>query len=199
MALSLLNIGKAKYRKDKQIIQRILNVTQVPDVKSICSTIRVTKSKELEENATRMLKVYRDTNDAIESHPQYDAMAVYHTSKMMKIKVNEEKLIEVSHLRRMQWTNLKTKWNRWLEESKFSLDANPKKKTGVDGKLDGVVMLESCRHDFSFCFADVLQEVNGAAKENVMPKDECMDVTESYEDWKKRILAKAYADLKSNS
>lgn len=31
-----------------------------------------------------------------------------------------------------------------------------------------------------------------------MPKIKCTEVAESYEDWKKRILAKAYADLKSS-
>lgn len=131
----MLGYGKAKYRKEKHIIQRILNVTQVPDVKSICLSIRVANNAELEKNATRILNEYRASKGLTDSHPQYDAMAVYQTSKMMKIKVNEEKLIDVSHLKRMQWTNLKNNWHRWLEENKVTLKAVPKKRsadTGVD-------------------------------------------------------------------
>lgn len=130
----MLSYGKAKYRKEKNIIQRILNVTQVPDVKSICLSIRVANNKELEDNATRILNDYKVSKEVIDSHPQYDAMAVYQTSKMMKIKVNEEKLIDVSHLKRMQWTNLKNKWHRWIEENKISLKAIPKKRSADTGR-----------------------------------------------------------------
>lgn len=105
----------------------------MPDVKSICLSIRVANTKELEENATRILNEYKVSKELAESHPQYDAMAVYQTSKMMKIKVNEEKLIDVSHLKRMQWTNLKNQWNRWIEENKVTLKAMPKKRNAEKG------------------------------------------------------------------
>lgn len=95
--------------------------------------IRVANQKELEERATTMLKEYRATNELTDSHPQYDAMAVYHTSKMMKLKVNEEKLIDVSHLQRMQWSNLKTQWQRWLEVNKIKLTDNTKKRSADKG------------------------------------------------------------------
>lgn len=36
-------------------------------------------------------------------------------------------------------------------------------------------------------------------KENLKPKTKREEETESYEVWKKRILAKAYADLKSRN
>lgn len=134
-ALSLLSYGKAKYRKEKNIIQRILNVTQVPDVKSICLSIRVANNKELEENSARILNEYKVSKDLTDSHPQYDAMAVYQTSKMMKIKVNEEKLIDVSHLKRMQWTNLKNQWHRWLEDNKITLKGVQKKRSADKGKV----------------------------------------------------------------
>lgn len=43
-------------------------------------------------------------------------------------------------------------------------------------------------------------EVINDSKENIKPKiKRSEDMPESYEDWKKRILAKAYADLKSVS
>lgn len=95
--------------------------------------MKVANNKELEENATKILKEYKTSHDIIESHPQYDAMAVYHTSKMMKIKVNEEKLIDLSHLKRMQWTQLKTQWHRWLEDNKVNLKALPNKRKVDDG------------------------------------------------------------------
>ncbi|KAG4071896.1 hypothetical protein HA402_006057 [Bradysia odoriphaga] len=174
-ALALLCYGKARYRKEKNIIQRVLNVTQVPDVRSICSMVRVANQKELEERATKMLKEYRATTDLTDSHPQYDAMAVYHTSKMMKLKVNEDKLIDVSHLKRMQWSHLKTKWQRWLDVNKIKL-TDPTKKRNAD-KVDAGTVDDT--------------------KENVMPKVKCIEATESYDDWKKRILAKAYAELKT--
>lgn len=132
-ALSVLNYKKAKYRKEKNIIQQVLNVTKMPDVKSICSSIRVANNKELEDKATRILREYKENNDLTVSHPQYDAMAVYQTSKLMKIKVSEEKLIEVSHLKRMQWTLLKTTWNRWFEENKIKLEANVNKRNAENG------------------------------------------------------------------
>lgn len=131
----MLSYARAKYRKEKQIIQRILNVTEVPTVKTICSTIRVADSKTLEEHATRMLAAYRSSNHLTDFHPQYDAQAVYQTCKMMKVKVNEEKLIDASNLKRMQWSNLKTKWQRWIEQNKITLADNPKKRTAEKGKI----------------------------------------------------------------
>lgn len=132
-ALTYLHYGRAKYRKEKNIIQRILNVNQIADVKSICLSIKVANKKELEENATRILQQYRESKELSEEHPQYDAMAVYQTSKMMKIKINEDKLIDVSHLNRSQWTNLKNIWHRWLEENKITLATNPKKNGSSNG------------------------------------------------------------------
>ncbi|KAJ6626123.1 Origin recognition complex subunit 6 [Pseudolycoriella hygida] len=178
-AFQLLGYGKEKYRKEKNIILRVLNVNQVHDIRTICQSIKAINSQELEENATKMLKDFKVSKDVTDAHPQYDAMAVYQTSKMMKIKVNEEKLIDASHLKRMQWTNLKNQWHRWLEENKITLKNFSRKRNANNGSANEV---------------DTVEET----KENINPKVKCTEASESYEDWKKRILAKAHADLKNS-
>lgn len=90
-------------------------------------------NKDLEKYATEFLKQFKLSQDISDEHPQYDAMAVYQTSKMMKIKVNEDKLIDASHLNRAKWTILKNMWQRWSEENKINLKANPKKIGSSNG------------------------------------------------------------------
>lgn len=144
--LKLIKYGKIKYRNEKNTILTILNINQAPNVKTVCIALKLTQSKDVEKNASQILEKLKKNKANLLGeigHPQNACMAVYQSCKLLSVKVDERKLIDLSRLQRKQWTQLKVLWSPWLENCKILATAaevpkqNSKKSTNA--QTNGII------------------------------------------------------------
>ncbi|XP_037033891.1 origin recognition complex subunit 6-like [Bradysia coprophila] len=176
----LIKYGEIKYRNEKNTILHILDLMQPPNIKGICIALELSRIKDVEKNARLFMdKLKKSKLNLLGEfgHPQNVCMAVYHSCKLLAIKVNERKLITLSRLQRKQWTQLKMIWQPWLNDHPWSSGSTTDSKVTAKNKSKNVTLART----------DDQQKRPTRVIEN--------DATESYDVWKKRILAKAYADL----
>ncbi|KAJ6649222.1 Origin recognition complex subunit 6 [Pseudolycoriella hygida] len=119
-ALKLIKYGKVKYCNEKNFLLRILDIEQTQSVESVCNALKLTKVKDVEKTATKLLERLKQSemNLGEISHLQNICMAIYQSCKLLKVKVVETQLISWSTLRRNQWTKLKSLWCLLLTERK---------------------------------------------------------------------------------
>ncbi len=108
-----------KYRNEKNTILRILDLAQAPNIKVICNALQFTRIKDVEKKATQILEKLKKSKSNLLGdigHPQNPSMAVYYSCQLLKVKVDERKLIALSRLQRKQWTKLKMLWRpTWVD------------------------------------------------------------------------------------
>ncbi|KAG4073005.1 hypothetical protein HA402_009424 [Bradysia odoriphaga] len=175
----LIKYGEVKYRNEKNTILHILGLTP-PNIKSVCTALELPRIKDVEKNARLFMdKLKKSKLNLLGEfgHPQNACMAVYYSCKLLAIKVNERRLITLSRLQRKQWTQLKMIWQPWLNDHPWSAGPTTDSKVTTKNKPKNVTLT---RTDDQQTRPTIKIENDGA---------------ESYDVWKKRILAKAYADL----
>lgn len=155
------------------MIEKILDLNRPLTVNDICITLGV---QELCTKAKELFEVYKKYNIEVTEdeilHPQYSTMAVYQASKIRKKRIPKQKIISMSHLKQVQWTNLEKKWDKFINN-------NPNLK--ADLSLEKKIMVKASEENQK----STSQETAKKAKE----------VMEPFEDWKARIIAFASAKL----
>lgn len=180
--LRVSGVRKASYTNAKRVFEKLLNINKVLGVNEMCIQTGVS---EVRSEAEKILKKYQEATHSDASdlqHPQYAAMSVYMACKKQKVKVSKQILVPLSRLKPAQWTMLEKAFEKAL---------------GIQNAPTTTATIETGA------------KPKVRAKENVMPMDFEDDSEskkklsgskkgpqeESYEDWRARILQKAYADL----
>lgn len=124
---------------------------QPPNIKSICIALELSRIKDVEKNASLFMENLKKSKSNLMGefgHPQNACMAVYHSCKLLAIKVNERKLITLSRLQRKQWTQLKMLWQPWLNNHAWStgptdgkVATKNKPKNVTLTRIDGIYIL----------------------------------------------------------
>lgn len=174
-ALKLSGLKKSVYVNNKRTIEKILDMTKSIGIPEICIQLGL---NQVQKEAAGMLEEYKrfvDGNNAeIDfAHPQYAAMAVFQACKKLKVKPQKTKLVPFSHLKPAQWTMLEKNWERFLASSNVAAKANVISIVSEDPVVEKLV------------------GVQGNALKHSSPEK-----IEPYTSWKKRMLEKAYRELK---
>ncbi|XP_050325950.1 origin recognition complex subunit 6 [Bactrocera neohumeralis] len=181
--VKLSTLRKSHYNKHKRMIEKILDVNKIVGVNDICVQLNIT---EVSQKAVELLELYKtimakesanDENDLI--HPQYAAMAVFQAAKILKQKSSKAKIMSFSNLRPTQWQQLELRWNKFL--TKYYKETSDKKQRLRVGESN-----EETESNAEFL----------KSQSCVENKKRLASSVEDYEQWKKRILAKAEEQLR---
>ncbi|XP_023942623.2 origin recognition complex subunit 6 [Bicyclus anynana] len=164
------------YMNCRKIVENLLELSSDRlTVSFLCASLQCTGVQSLAE---KILEEYQRQKIEIDlSLPQYVCMAVYQACRLNKVKVTKSKLIEKSRLKPGQWTKLDADWTKIVDEKFSTL-----KKRGRPPKDKENVYTEAEKMEV---------DVFSPNKEKLEPE------VEPYDDWKKRMLASAYEQLRA--
>lgn len=177
-ALKLSGLKKTAYANAKRTLEKILDINKIVGIAEICIQLGLS---QVQRDATSLLEAYKrfaGGGSSVEidfTHPQYATMAVFQACKRQKVKPPKTKLVGYSHLKPAQWTLLEKNWEKFLANA-----AELKARAKQSGKAVEVETVEEM----------VEKRTNNGLKHGLTEK------IEPYVSWKKRMLEKAYRELK---
>ncbi|KAJ2941246.1 hypothetical protein O0L34_g3441 [Tuta absoluta] len=177
IAIKCSGLKGPSYMNSRKIIENILELNSDQlTISSLCLTLQC----NVQDLAQSILDEYKKCSkmELDLSMPQYVCMAVYQACRISKIKVSKSKLVDKSQLKPGQWTKLDADWTKFVDE-KFA--AVVKKKKGRPSKK--LVTDDENKMEVD---AEIIMDKK---EEPTEPE------IEAYDDWKRRILEKAYKDL----
>ncbi|XP_058465985.1 origin recognition complex subunit 6 [Malaya genurostris] len=180
MTLKLSGLKKSAYANNKRTLEKLLDINQLMGINEICIQLGL---HQVQKEATFLLNSYKSFVDGRSAeidftHPQYATMSVFQACKRIKVKPPKAKLVSLSHLKPAQWSLLEKNWENFLVNSSGLNSATSKlKQPKASETLEQTENLEEKR-----CHG---------LKHNSPEK------VEPYGNWKKRMLEKAYRELKS--
>ncbi|XP_053617948.1 origin recognition complex subunit 6 [Plodia interpunctella] len=173
-AIKYSGLKPTMYTNCRKVVVNLLELNSDRlTVSTLCVTLQCASVQELADNILeeyqKQAKVELDLD-----LPQYVCMAVSQACRLSKVKVPKTKLIEKSRLKPAQWGKLDADWTKFVDD-KFAV---AKKKRGRPAKTA------------------VVDETEQESMEIEEQKIEIQEPqTESYEDWKRRMLEAAYKEL----
>lgn len=180
-ALKLSGLKKSAYANAKRTLEKILDINKIVGITEICIQLGL---NQVQRDATGLLEAYKRfagggaTVEIDFTHPQYATMAVFQACKRQKVKPPKTKLVAFSHLKPAQWSLLEKKWEKFLA-SAAELSAKVK-QIGKAMEVDGPTV------------EDVAEKKGGNGLKHGLAER-----IEPYGNWKKRMLEKAYRELKA--
>ncbi|VVC86438.1 unnamed protein product [Leptidea sinapis] len=172
-AIKYSGLKGRSYSSSRKVIENLLGLNDdILTLSTLCLTLQCTGAKSLAE--TILQEYQKNSKREVDlSLPQYVCMAVYHACRLKKIKVGKSKFIEKSRLKPGQWSKLDTEWTKFVDERFASESSKGRPHTDVAITDNITTDLDSSPKE----------------KQSVETKNE------SYEDWKRRMLEKAYKEL----
>ncbi|XP_031638122.1 origin recognition complex subunit 6 [Contarinia nasturtii] len=119
-ALTLSGIKKSEYTRQRELIEKLLDLGKKITLDEICARLEISDS--IKKDAFRLLNGYKEKNAFLDdiNDVQYLAMAVYQSCKIKNYKSNNStKLIQMSRLNGKMWKRLEEEWNSWIKETKL--------------------------------------------------------------------------------
>ncbi|XP_055599393.1 origin recognition complex subunit 6 [Uranotaenia lowii] len=175
--LKMSGLKKTVYTNSKRTVEKILDISKVFGINEICVQLGLSQVKN---EALVLLESYKrfvdGGNVALDlTHPQYATMAVFQACKRLKVKPPKTKLVPFSHLKPAQWALLEKNWEKFMASSALPDSSKTKKQPAVEQT-----------------FIEPKEEVIVQAQ-----KHSSVEAIEPYVSWKKRMLEKAYRELKA--
>ncbi|XP_055534093.1 origin recognition complex subunit 6 [Wyeomyia smithii] len=174
----LSGLKKTAYANNRRTLEKLLDISQVIGINEICIQLGL---HQAQKEATVLLDSYKKYIGGADgevdfTHPQYAAMALYQACKRLKIKPPKSKLVAFSHLKPTLWTLLEKNWDKFLANASKTHVLKSKQSQPVE-------MMEPAKETTQV-------PINGL-------KHSSPEKIEPYGNWKKRMLEKAYRELKS--
>ncbi|XP_055705674.1 origin recognition complex subunit 6 [Phlebotomus papatasi] len=166
----LCGLRKGLYANNRRIVQKLIGNSKSIGIPALC--LQLGLPSQIQETAADELQKYltymtRINQDIDRKHPQYAAITLFKIAQMRKIKVSKTSFASSCSLKTDQWKMLEESWEKYARDSKEKVRSR-EEKTDQD-----VEMVE-----------ETPKEGNNAEE------------IEDYEVWKKRILARAYENLR---
>uniref|UniRef100_A0A1Q3EVG5 Putative origin recognition complex subunit 6 n=1 Tax=Culex tarsalis TaxID=7177 RepID=A0A1Q3EVG5_CULTA len=180
-ALKLSGLKKTAYANAKRTLEKLLDINKIVGIAEICIQLGLS---QVQREATSLLEAYKRFAGEIDfTHPQYATMAVFQACKRQKLKPPKTKLVGFSHLKPAQWTLLEKSWEKFLASAAASELSSAKSKQSGGAKATEVE-----------AEAEAAGEKRPAS--NGLKHGLAAEKIEPYVSWKKRMLEKAYRELK---
>lgn len=178
-AIKFSGVNKKEYARQKKVFDTLLGLKRHLPLSDICLQLELPQA--IQTNAQRLLNAYKNSakfTDNIQS-AHCLAMAVYQCCKHKKMKLSKikKKLTTLSNLDGSQWKRLEEQWDKWILTTKpFN-----EKSVPVNGHSELNQNDEQCPAN---------------ATQMTVPKE---DKTQSYEEWKAEMIARAMAEFKKQN
>ncbi|XP_065089824.1 origin recognition complex subunit 6 [Ochlerotatus camptorhynchus] len=182
IALKLCAMNKSTYANAKRTSEKILDISKTIGISEICIQLGLNQAQK---EASILLENYKryvggaGSSEIDFAHPQYAAMAVYQACKKLKVKPPKTKLVAFSHLKPTQWSMLEKNWENFLS-SFADVDASEKSKVSKANETEPRLIEETA-----------------VDTRTIGLKHSSPEKIEPYVNWKKRMLEKAYRELKT--
>ncbi|XP_058835110.1 origin recognition complex subunit 6 [Topomyia yanbarensis] len=181
MTLKLSGLKKSAYVNNRRTIEKLLDINQLIGINEVCIQLGL---HQVQKEATALLNSYKTfvgagSTEIDFTHPQYATMSVFQACKRLKVKPPKAKLISLSHLKPTQWTLLEKNWEKFLANA-TDVSATAATKLKQNKTVEAVEQTE-----------EPLDKRSNGLKHSSPEK------IEPYGNWKKRMLEKAYRELKS--
>lgn len=171
IAGNLSGLRKVRYQRQKNSLMKIMNLNKQLDVTTMMLKLRITNSN-VEKTANKILEAFRkDYGQQMDlDHPQYVAVSVYKACMLAKVKVVKKNIIAASNLKANQWSKLEKACDKLVNDvEKFSEENEKDSESGVPQHSEN--------------------------KPGLTRKLDAEPEVEDYDEWAKRTLTKARADL----
>lgn len=178
-AIKYSGLTKKEYGRHKKMFDKLLGLERQFQLKDICLQLELPQT--IQTKAQQLLNAYQMSEkftDNIQS-AHCLTMAVYQCCKQQKIKSVKSKLSALSGVDTGTWKQLEEQWDKWI------VSAEPFKE-----KLVSISHEESAR---------IVNDERISA-ESTRPTGKIgEEKTQSYEEWKAAMIAKAMAELKKQN
>lgn len=180
--MKLSGFKKPGYLNHRRICEKLLDLCKPIGIPEICVQLGLT---EIQEACRSILEKFVNSSEngmrnIDTTHPQYASMAVYQVCRLKRIRIQKTKLISYSHLKANQWAMLEKSWESWAKAN-----ADQLREFQMTGK--GLLKLDSVEEGGATGSA--------AKKSATYPIAEQPQIIEEFEDWRKRVLERAFEDL----
>uniref|UniRef100_A0A182K810 Origin recognition complex subunit 6 n=1 Tax=Anopheles christyi TaxID=43041 RepID=A0A182K810_9DIPT len=183
-AMKLSGLKKTAYANGRRTLEKVLDINKTLGIGEICVQVGVT---QVQKEAATLLEAYKQyaagghQGEIDFTHPQYATMAVFQACKRQKVKPPKTKLVPFSHLKPAQWSMLEKNWEKFLASA--AVVGQPAK----GANMRGVLVKETAKGEQEQMHAS---SSSGGARKHASPEK-----IEPYQNWKKRMLEKAYREL----
>lgn len=178
LAIQQSCLKKSIYSKNKKILQKVLDLNKKLTIDEVIRKLGITHTNNVEKLAKEIFKYYmkQQTYEDQDINPAVFVMSVYFACKYENVKVLKKNVLNLSNLTHSQWGIMEKSWEKWT--SSFN-----KKSKGSSKKES-----EAVKENVPECIEEVQETVKSKRTETT---------EETYEEWAKRILDKAYKELVS--
>lgn len=169
---------KSAYKKNRKILLKVLDLNKKMTIDDVIRKLGITNSSAVEKMAKEIFKTYM-TQQAYENQdidPSVFVMSVYFACKFENVKIAKKNVLNLSNLTHSQWGTMEKSWDKWTT----SINSKKQSKTSKTESIKENVPVET---------------MDTQETQQVSKKLESFE--EPYDVWAKRILEKAYAELKA--
>lgn len=180
IALKLCGMKKSAYANAKKMSEKILDISKTIGIGEICLQLGLSQVQKEAVSMLEKYKCYVGGNSEIDfTHPQYAAMAIYQACKKQKVKPPKTKLVTFSHLKPAQWSILEKNWEHCLSSFGGAATGEKSKASKTDEVEPRII-------------EEIPVDIRPVGLKHSSPEE-----IEPYVNWKKRMLEKAYRELKA--
>lgn len=164
---------KTRYDKHLKSLMKLMNFNKKLEIKDVALKMEIV-NPSVEKTAKKILEAYAQRKTDVDlDHPQYHTMSVYQACKVENVKTTKKKFISMSNLKPNQWSQLEKMFDSWVSTDIKADKPSSKVKS-----------------------SEIIEQSSNQSSQTTKRKADIAPEVEDYEAWKKRTLAKAYADLK---
>ncbi|XP_070501102.1 origin recognition complex subunit 6 [Chironomus tepperi] len=178
LAIQQSCLKKSIYNKNKKILQKVLDLNKKLTIDEVIRKLSITHTNNVEKLAKEIFKDYmkQQTYEDQDINPAVFVMSVYFACKYENVKVLKKNVLNLSNLTHSQWGTMEKSWEKWTSSFNKKAKGSTKKES------------EAVKENVPESIEDVQEPVHTRRHE----------AEETYDEWAKRILDKAYQELRTN-
>ncbi|CRL03359.1 CLUMA_CG016263, isoform A [Clunio marinus] len=172
LGIRLSSIRKSAYNKYRQLMMKLMKFNKTPNISDVVLKMRI-QDENVQKTARKIFETFQKNSPHIDlDHPQYVQMSVYQACKIHKYKASKKDFRNGSNLNVTQWSQLETAWDKWVHciESKEKV---------IKQTAENIALKSTEDH-----------------QPTLKRNHEIEEEAENYDVWAKRILDKAYEEMK---
>nr|CAD7257292.1 unnamed protein product [Timema shepardi] len=173
--IKLSGVKKQLYLSSYRTVEKLLGLDEVTSTKDLCVLLGVSEASFLAQSIIDSHVAEKSGRPDL-THPMYPSTAVFAACKHLKLKVDKQKLLEQSCLKKSAFDTLAAELMKMAEKVAPQTKRIAKKRTHV--------------------LMDIMEnQIKEAEKKSMKAlqatEEESQENPEDYEDWKKRIISES--------
>nr|CAD7425631.1 unnamed protein product [Timema monikensis] len=173
--IKLSGVKKQLYLSSYRTVEKLLGLDEVTSTKDLCVLLGVSEASLLAQSIIDSYVAEKSGRPDL-THPMYPSIAVFAACKHLKLKVERQKLLEQSCLKKSAFDTLAAELMKMAEKVAPQTKRIAKKRT----------------HALMDIMENQIKEAEKKAMKALQAtEEESQEHPEDYEDWKKRIISES--------